>query len=60
VKYNITSVSDWKGYIPEQVQSNHYEQAKVFHSDLASTNDAGEKALVLLYNIIITDTLNSL
>ena len=39
------------------------EQAKVFHSNSASTHDvidAGEKALVLVYNGMSTDTLDSL
>jgi len=39
------------------------EQANVFHSDSASTHDvidAGEKALVLIYNGMMTDTLDSL
>ena len=39
------------------------EQAKVFCSDSAPTHDvidAGEKALVLLYNGMLTDTLDSL
>ena len=40
-----------------------HEQAKVFHSDSASTHDvidAGEKALALVYNGMLTDTLDSL
>jgi len=40
-----------------------HQQAKVFHSDSASTQDvidAGEKALVLVYNESLTDTLDSL
>ena len=39
------------------------EQAKVFHSNSASTHDvidAGERALVLVYNGMLTDTLDSL
>ena len=39
------------------------EQAKVFHSDSASTHDvidAGEKALALVYNGMLTETLDSL
>ena len=39
------------------------EQAKVCHSDSASTHDvidAGEKALVLVYNGMLTETLDSL
>ena len=39
------------------------EQANVFHSDSASTHDvidAGEKVLVLIYNGMMTDTLDSL
>ena len=36
-----------------------HEQIKVFHSDSALTHDmvdAGEKALVLVYNRMLTDT----
>ena len=39
------------------------EQAKVFHSDLARMHDvidAGGKALVLVYNGMLIDTLDSL
>ena len=39
------------------------EQAKVFHSDSASTHDvidAGGNALALVYNGMLTDTLDSL
>ena len=39
------------------------EQAMVFHSDSASTHDvidAGEKALVLVYNGMLIETLDSL
>ena len=39
------------------------EQAKVFNSDSASTCDvidAGEKALILVYNGKLTDSLDSL
>lgn len=39
------------------------EQAKVFYSDSASTQDvidAGEKTLVLVYNGMLTDALDSL
>jgi len=52
-----TSLSKFKG------SSLFREQAKVFHSDLASAHDvidAGEKALVLIYNGTMTDTLDSL
>ena len=39
------------------------EQANVFHSDSTSTHDvidSGEKAIVLIYNGMMTDTLDSL
>ena len=52
-----TSLSKFKG------SSLFREQAKVFHSDLASAHDvidAGEKALVLIYNGTMTDTLDCL
>ena len=52
-----TSLSKFK------TSSMFREQAKVFHSDSASTHhviDAGEKALVLVCNGMLTDTLDSL
>ena len=52
-----TSLSKFKA------SSMFREQAKVFNSDSASTHDvvdAGEKALVLVYNGKLTDTLDSL
>ena len=51
-----TSLSKFKA------SSLFHEQAKVFNSDSASTHnviDAGEKALVLVYNGMLTDTLDS-
>ena len=53
----VTSLSKFKA------SSKLHEQAKVFHSDSAPTHDvidAGEKALVLVYNGTLTDTLDSL
>ena len=52
-----TSLSKFKA------SSMFREQAKVFHSNSASTHDvidAGENALVLVYNGMSTDTLDSL
>lgn len=52
-----TSLSKFKA------SSMFREQAKVFNSDSASTHDvveAGEKALILVYNGKLTDTLDSL
>ena len=52
-----TSLSKFKA------SSMFHEQAKVFHSDSAPTHDvidAGEKALVLVYNGMLTDALDSL
>ena len=46
-----------------RASSLFHEQAKVFHSDSASTHDvidAGEKALILIYSGNVNDTLDSL
>ena len=59
IGYDTTSRLYGMGVLSKFKASSMFrEQAKVFHSDSASTHnviDAGEKALVLVYNGMLTD-----